>query len=139
MAESAKHIELVKKIASYVNQLFQDLTSTAIELDLPESERRPPKVLGGFIPDMYYKFGDLIIIGEAKTDNDIDNFHTRQQVKSYVDEERTYHGKRIIILCTTLYSFPSMRNFITRYKRNEEIDDVEFHIIDEFAKTCKVI
>ena len=103
MAESAKHIELVKKIASYVNQLFQDLTSTAIELDLPESERRPPKVLGGFI------------------------------------QERTYHGKRIIILCTTLYSFPSMRNFITRYKRNEEIDDVEFHIIDEFAKTCKVI
>ena len=37
----------------------------------------------GFVPDLYYKFNDVLIIGEAKTDEDFDRDHSKMQYGSY--------------------------------------------------------
>ena len=36
----------------------------------------------GYVPDLYYKYNDLIIIGEAKTENDLERVHSINQFES---------------------------------------------------------
>ena len=45
---------------------------------------------------MFYNDSNYIILGEAKTDNDIDQEHTQRQLNDYVNEARTYDADRNI-------------------------------------------
>ena len=46
-----------------------------------------PPLIGGFRPDVYGRktSASSIVIAEAKTDGDLDNKHTHNQIKSFID------------------------------------------------------
>lgn len=80
--ESNKHHGLVKKMYDYVvNEL--DVEKSLVETDIFEVTGNVPRMPEGFVPDLYYKYKNDLIIGEAKTEPDIEREHSLQQYQSY--------------------------------------------------------
>ena len=124
----------VKKIADYVSTIPEDFTRNLLCVELPGEYDRCPQIIGGSIPDVFYNDSNYIILGEAKTDNDIDQEHTQRQLNDYINEARTYDADRNIILCTSIMGFSRMKNIIVIKKMKEQLDDIKFHVIDCFNK-----
>ena len=137
MAESLKHIEYVRKIVSYLESTMPSFQTALIQADLAEYGKRTPQVIGGYYPDVYYRSLNCFIIGEAKTDSDIDNHHTNAQIDSYILELRTgCQEEKHIILSTSVYSFAMLKNMIVRRKEKDPLSDITFHIIDNISRTA---
>jgi len=132
--ESLTHMSFVKKIADYVSTIPQDFTRNLLCVELPGEYNRCPQIIGGSIPDVFYNDSNYIILGEAKTDNDIDQEHTQRQLNDYINEARTYNADRNIILCTSIMGFSRMKNIIVTKKMKEQLDDIKFHVIDCYNK-----
>jgi hypothetical protein len=127
-------MSFVKKIADYVSTIPQDFTRNLLCVELPGEYNRCPQIIGGSIPDVFYNDSNYIILGEAKTDNDIDQEHTQRQLNDYINEARTYDADRNIVLCTSIMGFSRMKNIIVTKKMKEQLDDVKFHVIDCYNK-----
>ena len=132
--ESSTHMAFVKKIADYVSTIPEDFTRNLLCVELPGEFNRCPQIIGRSIPDVFYNDSNYIIIGEAKTDNDIDQEHTQRQLNDYISEVRTYDADRNIILCTSILGFSRMKNIIVTKKTKEQLSDIKFHVIDCFNK-----
>ena len=132
--ESLTHMAFVKKIADYVTTIPEDFTRNLLCVELPGEYDRCPQIIGGSIPDVFYNDSNYIILGEAKTDNDIDQEHTQRQLNDYINEARTYDADRNIVLCTSILGFSRMKNIIVAKKMKEKLDDVKFHLIDCYNK-----
>lgn len=132
--ESLSHMTFVKKIADYVSTIPEDFTRNLLCVELPGEYDRCPQIIGGSIPDVFYNDSNYIILGEAKTDNDIDQEHTQRQLNDYINEARTYDADRNIVLCTSIMGFSRMKNIIVIKKMKEQLDDIKFHVIDCFNK-----
>ena len=102
MAESLAHIKYVERMARYAETIPQEFVPTAMSADLPSYGQRTPKIINGYYPDLYYYDLHCVIIGEAKTTNDIENEHTRSQLDSYICEIRTYNCDKHIIICSRI-------------------------------------
>ena len=124
----------VKKIADYVSTIPEDFTRNLLCVELPGEYDRCPQIIGGSIPDVFYNDSNYIILGEATTDNDIDQEHTQRQLNDYINEARTYDADRNIVLCTSIMGFSRMKNIIVIKKMKEQLDDIKFHVIDCFNK-----
>jgi len=133
MAESGIHMNFVRNIVSYMATM-PNIMSELIESDLPEYSSRTTQALNRYYPDVYYCDGTSIIIGEAKTDNDIDNLHTMSQLDAYIAHLGIFNMKRHIILSGSFYAFPELKNLIIRKKRKENITGISFHIIANLHK-----
>ena len=132
--ESLTHMSFVKKIADYVSTIPGDFTRNLLCVELPGEYNRCPQIIGGSIPDVFYNDSNYIILGEAKTDNDIDQEHTQRQLTDYINEARTYDADRNIVLCTSIMGFSRMKNIIVTKKMKEQLDDIKFHVIDCYNK-----
>lgn len=132
--ESITHMTFVKKIADYVSTIPEDFTRNLLCVELPGEYNRCPQIIGSSIPDVFYNDSNYIILGEAKTDNDIDQEHTQRQLNDYINEARTYDADRNIVLCTSIMGFSRMKNIIVIKKMKEQLDDIKFHVIDCFNK-----
>lgn len=132
--ESLTHMSFVKRIADYVSTIPCDFTRNLLCVELPGEYNRCPQIIGRSIPDVYYNDSAYIILGEAKTDNDIDQEHTQRQLDDYINEVRTYDADRNIVLCTSIIGFSRMKNIIVTRKMREKLDDINFHVIDCFNK-----
>ncbi len=82
--ESGKHHSLVKTIYNYVSNLDY-VEEKLIESDIFEVNGQVTKMPEGFIPDLFYKYKNIVIIGEAKTDKDLEREHSYNQYRSYVN------------------------------------------------------
>ena len=138
MAESKAHMDFVRKIVSYIETSIPACDKALIQAELPEFYSRTPRVIGGYYPDVYHKNSRSIIIGEAKTDNDIETTHTEKQINCYIEEARCYDVERHIVLCSSVFSFAMLKNMILRKKRHKNLDDITFHILDVYAKQAIV-
>ena len=139
MPESQYHINYVKKIVSYVESTFSADEVAFMLSDSADCLERCPKVIGGFVPDVYVKTARFAIIGEAKTDNDIENGHTAAQINSYIEELRSHTGcSKHIILCSSMLLFATLKNMIIRKKRRESLDDITFHILDNYKNIATI-
>ena len=128
--ESLTHMSFVKKIADYVVTIPNDFTRNLLCVELPGEYNRCPQIIGRSIPDVYYNDPNCVIVGEAKTDNDIDRDHTLIQLNDYINEVRTYDAERNIVLCTSIIGFSRMKNIIVTKKMQEDLNDIRFHVID---------
>jgi hypothetical protein len=137
MAESAEHMSYVGKIVSYIEAL-PFCCADLIEADLPNYNTRTTRVCGGYYPDVYYNDRSRMILGEAKTDNDILNSHTDAQIKAYIDELQLFSGERHIVLCCSIFSLATIRNYAIRLKRVTNISGITFHFIDSLNNTSKI-
>lgn len=132
--ESITHISFVRKIADYVSTIPENFIRNLLCAELPDECNRCQPIIGGSIPDVFYNDSNYIILGEAKTDNDIDQEHTQRQLNDYICEVRTYDADRNIVLCTSIMGFSRMKNIIVRKKMKEQLDDIKFHVIDCYNK-----
>ena len=81
--ESAVHHNLVKKIYNYVST-YPNIEKKLIESDIFEIKENVTRMLEGYIPDVYYNYNNITIIGEAKTENDLETAHSINQYISYL-------------------------------------------------------
>lgn len=132
MAESIVHINYVRKIAEYTSAIIPVELIPHLLIDLPESYRKPDRTIGNFLPDLYYKDLKYLIIGEAKTENDIDRKHSINQYKSYIEEASLFHGEKHILICTSLYSYARIKNLIKKLKL-ELNTTAKFHLLNDLG------
>lgn len=118
----------VRNIVDYATTML-DASSYLIEADLPEYSGRTTQALGRYYPDVFYRDENKIVIGEAKTDNDIINSHTGAQIEAYIKHTRLYDLEKHIILCSSMYALAELTNLAIRKKRQANALDVKFHII----------
>ena len=119
---------------NYITRIF-DLEENQILVDLGDPCITPPTVIDGFRADIYVHSPNYIIIGEAKTDNDINNKHTIAQISSYIKEVRTFHQERHIIMSCSCASYATVRNFLrNKFINHEDLSDITFHTVDPIRK-----
>ena len=90
--ESLKHHNLVKKMYEYIVN-GENIVVSLIESDIFEVDGKVTRMPEGFIPDLYYKYNGLLIIGEAKTDKDFEREHSLQQYISYLKYLKKYSNE----------------------------------------------
>lgn len=138
MAESKLHKQLVRCIVSYI-ETIPNCYADLIEADLDNYNTRTTRVVGGFYPDVFYKDSDIICIGEAKTENDLINPHTTNQLLSYIEEVNLFKGKRHIILCVPFFSRCTLFNYVNRIVEQHHVSNITFHLLNdstEFETIC---
>ena len=133
MAESILHMDLVRIIASYIKRVTPNFSASLLDAELPEYGRTP-KCLYGYYPDIRYRDNNNIIIGEAKTQNDVSNDHTEAQLNAYIDELLTYNLQLHIIYCVPFVSYAQMKNYLRHVKEQRELTDITFHVLDNFNR-----
>lgn len=132
MSESNEHISLVNLAFNYIKSIVPNNLNALIECDNGVS-KKPSKVIGNFIPDVYYCFNNLLIIGEAKTYYDYDRPHSYAQYKSYVEECAFFNGKSVIVICVPWQHVNSAKNHfrVLKKKLNCNADVVIINEIGE--------
>lgn len=132
--ESQAHIDLVKIIYEYVINLVDEERRCLITMD-SLGQNSNVHVINNFVPDVFYSFNKLMIIGEAKTELDFDRKHSQQQYEAYIKECAIFEGRSILIIGVPWQVSASARNYFRRKKNNNEID-FEVVIIDEMGGSC---
>lgn len=131
--ESQAHKEYVQNAIDYIFRHF-GVDNSQIAADLGDASVLPPISVDGFRADIYVNTADLIIIGEAKTDKDIDNNHTLAQFASYVKEVKSFNKGRHIVMSGSMAAYPTIRNFIRRFRKKNDVPGITFHTVDPFLK-----
>ena len=87
MPESATHAALVQEVILYAEREFGNLADIAVREDAvrPLRGERPPRI-EGYVPDVFVTDvpTTTTLIGEAKTQQDIETDHSRQQISAFL-------------------------------------------------------
>ena len=116
MSESLCHIELVKRVLNYVKTVVDPSFHDLIEVDNSVSSK-PSRIVGNYIPDVYFFYDKRLILGEAKTLDDFDRRHSQEQFAAYLKECSSYveHGMFVIAVPWTLVN--TAKNLFRRKKK----------------------
>jgi hypothetical protein len=98
MSESVLHQQLVKLLKKEVMSIVPSDCWNLIQEDTPESRNRPPIIVEKHRPDIFYNWGSLLVIGEAKTGNDVSKKRSRSQYDSYLRMCSNFSGNAYLIL-----------------------------------------
>lgn len=131
--ESEAHKQFVRNAVEYIKRTF-GVEENQMSIDLGEPGKTPPTVIDGFRADIYVHTPKYIIIGEAKTDNDIVKKHTAAQLAAYIKEVKTFDQERHIVMSSSWSSYATMRNFIRNYRKFYDLSDITFHTVDPMKK-----
>lgn len=137
MPESTQHLDLVRRLISYVNSNFSECRSLSIISDLPTSigGERPPKIQG-FAPDLFAIDvpATKTIIGEGKTRQDLETDHSRRQIGAFL-----YYLSRqprgILIIAVPWQILGATQRMMRSLKSESEFEhSVEIIILDEIGE-----
>ena len=117
MSESRGHIELVAVAVKYIKTMVAPDLCTLIQYDSADSSR-PTKVIKNFIPDVYFWHSNQLIIGEAKTLDDFDRPHSREQYNAYIEECKRFCGQATLIISVPWQLVATAKNYFRRLKVN---------------------
>ena len=131
--ESHAHKEYVQNAIDYIKRKF-DLSNSQIAADLGDANMLPPKTVDGFRADIYVNTSQYIIIGEAKTDNDVNNNHTLAQFASYVKEAKSFDKERQSS-CLALSLHDLLYETLSRDSaKKNDVPNITFHTVDPMIK-----
>jgi len=124
MAESSTHMMFVNRLVEETEKIVPSNNKSLIYSDKPTSLSKPPRTNENFVPDLYYCFKDLLIIGEAKTADDVEREHSLSQYESYVEAAISFKGKSILIFASPWFTKNTMKNNIRKIfkKYNSHIE-----------------
>lgn len=131
--ESEAHKQFVRNAVEYIKRTF-GVEENQMSIDLGEPGKTPPTVIDGFRADIYVHTPKYIIIGEAKTDNDIVKKHTLAQLAAYIKEVKTFEQERHIVMSSSWSSYATMRIFIRNFRKPYDLSDITFHTVDPMRK-----
>ena len=119
MSESRSHINLVQVAYEYIKNIVPEDKKVLIEIDSADSNK-PREVDGRFIPDVQFWDDSLYIIGEAKTINDFEREHSREQYVAYIKECGNFNGKSMLVVAVPWQLVITAKNYFRRIKCTNE-------------------
>ena len=132
MRESDNHMQLVQEICKWIeaNSPNKDQLSILTDSPLTERHKLPPKV-GCFSPDVYAKdlSSGVIIIGEAKTKNDLDTAHSRRQFDAFL-RYLSNHKNSTLIVATPWHMVNRAKSLIRCLQRKKQAKNVKVKVLD---------
>lgn len=136
MSESREHIELVAVAVEYIKTIVEPNLHAIILYDSADSSR-PTKVIGNYIPDVYFWHADQLIIGEAKTFKDFDRPHSRDQYNAYIKECKNFWGHATLVVSVPWQIVATAKNYFRRLKK-DFYTDMPIIIINEFGRHFEI-
>lgn len=129
MAESSSHLKLVDLIEQTVFSM-DNIEKAFVIVDKPTNRGTYPPTICGFRPDVYYCFGNRLIIGEAKTEHDILVEHTERQIEAYLDACNFFNGISLFVIAVPWKMHASANNLIIKIMKKLGYI-VEYKVVDE--------
>ena len=114
MGESREHIELVRSVALWVAESYGERCwGLCLHCDLPEAPEKP-ELIGGYRPDVLARDipQSVTIIGEAKTPGDVDNSHTRNQIRAFL-RFLSFQPQPTLVIGTRWHALPTAIRIVT--------------------------
>lgn len=130
MSESTIHMHYVDQLLLFAKTIIPSNYHSLIYVDKPDSAQKPPRTAQNFIPDLYYKYQEHLIIGEAKTFSDVDSRHSKMQYEDYINEAFHFQGKAIILFSIPLAAKGTIKNIVRRLVENYSGRIVVYFISD---------
>lgn len=137
MGESRTHMTLVQLVLRDVLSRLAPEERPCVFVDTPETGIAPP-VVGGYHPDVYFRSQKRLIIGEAKTGQDLYRPHSLMQLAAYYDECHMFSGDAEIVVAVPWTALQSTLNFYRRLTRRNGSSSVSITILDERGKSFGV-
>lgn len=126
-------MNLVRQLLDYVVQMKMDGDKGMVFVDSPDSprQRRPP-LINGFTPDLYARHPrtGVMLIGEAKTANDLSSPHTERQIKGFL-AKCAGETSSLFILAVPWDVVPYARWFLRIMQRDMGLTDVQTLVLEE--------
>jgi len=116
MSESAQHQKLVNTIIEHVEAIVGQDKMCFISSDAADGMSLSPLTAEGFRPDVFYQFGDMLIIGEAKTSDDVGRLHSREQYESYLKKCALFNGKAYFVAAVFWEDKAQLHNILRKIK-----------------------
>jgi hypothetical protein len=117
MPESSVHMSYVEMIFNYSKKIVPINNHSFILIDSPYSIKVPTAVVNGFRPDISYRIDDLMIIGEAKSDDDVERRHSLEQYNSYLKETELFDGISYVVFCVSWSMYSTIKNHLRVIKK----------------------
>lgn len=130
--ESQEHIELVKRVMEYAKRILPETEYVMIQSD-SAGNNSEIRVLGNYVPDIYYRNSEYLIIGEAKTFYDFDRKHSRNQYDAYIDECQLFDGFSYLIIAVPWQLMITAKNYFKRLKQKRGLN-IQIIIVNEIGK-----
>lgn len=134
--ESQAHIDLVNIALQYVKKTIPAENYDLIQLD-SAGNSSAMKIIGNYVPDIYYNYGGKLIIGEAKTINDFERTHSKNQFDAYINECGLFRGETLIIVSVPWQLVSTAKNYFRRIKSNKNVQ-TRFIVINEIGRCFEV-
>ena len=132
MSESSSHILLVQSLVAWVAENFLGGDRGMILIDSPYTvaSQKPPRI-ARFVPDVFVPSGFIggMIIGEAKTDKDLERRHSLEQIDEFLLECSRYDGS-LFVLAVPWYNTRLARAILREIQRRNAIQ-VNTIVIDK--------
>lgn len=136
MSESPQHLRLVEKIRDTIRKR-DGVTPVLVSAEDHKENTITFLTLEGFRPDVYYSDNNLLILGEAKTSNDLSNWHSDAQFASYLKylQAATKDSlKAVLYVGIPWADFKWARNHFRKISPNS----VEVIIVNDFGYKEKI-
>lgn len=118
MSESANHKKLVELIIDYIGKEVGDDYICLIESDISDDHPLPQLTEEGFRPDVVFEFNGKMIIGEAKTSDDILREHSLRQYASYLRKCSFYNGSAEFVIAVPWMDYATAYNVVYKISRD---------------------
>lgn len=132
MGESVKHVDLINLMKSIICSK-EDVDTALVLVDDPSDRKNGPPTINGFKPDLYYDFNQLLVIGEAKTKDDLLNEHTKKQLETYIKLCSNYTGQSRLYLAVPWMESVLASNLIKKISNNLGVS-ITYFVVDELQK-----
>lgn len=130
--ESQAHIDLVNRIITYAKKLIPESEHILIQCDSAGSNGEI-RVIGNYVPDVYYRCKDYLLIGEAKTADDFERKHSKEQYESYLYECQLFQGESRLVIAVPWQLTITAKNYFKRIKKSNYVM-CEIVIINELGR-----
>lgn len=130
--ESQAHIELVNIAVEYIKSIVPTEYHAFMCIDTA-GNNSGVKVIGNYIPDVYYCYNNQLVIGEAKTLNDFDKLHSKKQFIAYMNELLAFQGETTLVVSVPWQIVLTAKNFFKRLCRDMK-KDVKVVILNEISR-----
>ena len=136
MPESDKHLQLVQCIVNHIQLVYTGVDHVASLQDLPSTIRgnKPPKI-GEYRPDVFAMDAPLTrtIVGEAKTQTDLETEHTRRQLEAFISFLRL-QPKPVFILAVPWQASARGKNLLELIVKQLTATTVHIVVLDEVVQ-----
>lgn len=134
MSESSAHALLVSKLLEWIKENITPKDDLCILVDGSSSppESRPPTI-GGKVPDVYVKSvgpDRLVLIGEAKTSQDVETEHARDQFRCYLDHLK-WQRRSILLIAVPWHKARLAKSIVRRVQEEQNAEHVRVHVLED--------